>query len=74
MIIITSDNITVNQLCKMFVRKIGINENVLNGNNIIFIYNTTKLNTNSQEKIGLLFRASINVQISVIGVGTIIGA
>ena len=68
--ICTSSYTTIEQLLKIFMRRIGINEAYIN--KLIFSYNLNRLYPNSQEKIEDVLKD--NCEINVIGIQNLNGA
>ena len=70
-VIAASADTTIKNLLKIYIKKIGLNLNVI-GKDFMFAYNGTKLDDNSHQSIGSIFRN--NGVISVYDISNIIGA
>ena len=70
--ITVSCNETIDNLLRLFVKKIGIGENTL-GTDIFFIFDAAYLQINDKRKIGDLCKMD-NITITVIDSGNVIGA
>ena len=65
---------TVNDLIKIFFLRIEKPELMNNKLDICFLYNATKINIDSQEKVENFFRYNANPRISVNDIRDLIGA
>ena len=70
-VINASADTSIEELLKMYTRKIGLAENVI-GKDIMFLYNGAQLNTKSKQSIGSFFRNT--AVITVYDLNGIIGA
>jgi hypothetical protein len=70
-VINASAETSIEELLKMYTRKIGLAENVI-GKDIMFLYNGAQLDTKSKQSIGSMFRNT--AVITVYDLNGIIGA
>ena len=74
MILVVPDYITIKELFKLYVKKLGISESLL-GKDIIFLFNALTLEVNDERLISTVFHKGIQtVTITVIDSKNVIGA
>ena len=74
MILVVPDYISIKELFKLYVKKLGISESLL-GKDIIFLFNALTLEVNDERLISEVFhRGIIAVTITVIDSKNVIGA
>ena len=67
------EDITMKELFRLYVKKLGISPKHL-GKDIIFIYNAETIDTNEQKKFSQLVKGSTTMTITVIDQNNVIGA
>ena len=74
MMLVVPDYITIKELFKLYVKKLGISESLL-GKDIIFLFNALTLEVNDERLISTVFHKGIQtVTITVIDSKNVIGA
>ena len=73
-IILIDHGKTINDLIKIFFLRIGKPELMNNKQDICFLYNASKINIDSQEKVENFFGYNTNIRISVNDIRDLIGA